>query len=69
MKNIQRALVSVWRKEGIVPFVEDLRRYDIEILSTFPPGIIEINMKAMMAAIIKMPAVQQIINFECFFII
>ncbi|MCZ6876495.1 MAG: bifunctional phosphoribosylaminoimidazolecarboxamide formyltransferase/IMP cyclohydrolase [bacterium] len=34
MKKIQRALVSVWRKEGIVPLVEDLRRYNIEILST-----------------------------------
>ena len=34
MKKIQRALVSVSDKEGIVPFVEQLRRYDIEILST-----------------------------------
>jgi phosphoribosylaminoimidazolecarboxamide formyltransferase/IMP cyclohydrolase len=27
-------LVSVWRKEGIVPFVEELCRYKVEILST-----------------------------------
>lgn len=34
MKKIKRALVSVSDKEGLVPFVEQLRRYDIEILST-----------------------------------
>lgn len=34
MKKIKRALVSVSNKEGIVPFVEQLRHYDIEILST-----------------------------------
>jgi phosphoribosylaminoimidazolecarboxamide formyltransferase/IMP cyclohydrolase len=34
MKKIQRALVSVWRKETIVPFVEELSSYGIEILST-----------------------------------
>ena len=34
MDKIKRALVSVSDKEGIVPFVEQLRRYDIEILST-----------------------------------
>jgi phosphoribosylaminoimidazolecarboxamide formyltransferase/IMP cyclohydrolase len=34
MKKIQRALISVWRKETIVPFAEELRRYGIEILST-----------------------------------
>ena len=34
MKKIKRALVSVSDKEGIVPFVEQLRHYDIEILST-----------------------------------
>ena len=34
MTKIKRALVSVSDKEGIVPFVEQLRRYDVEILST-----------------------------------
>ncbi len=34
MKKIQRALVSVWHKEGIVPFVEELCRYGVDILST-----------------------------------
>ena len=34
MNKIKRALVSVSDKEGIVPFVEQLRHYDIEILST-----------------------------------
>ena len=34
MDKIKRALVSVSDKEGIVPFVEQLRRYDVEILST-----------------------------------
>jgi phosphoribosylaminoimidazolecarboxamide formyltransferase/IMP cyclohydrolase len=34
MKTIRRALVSVWRKEGLVPLVEALRRYDVEVLST-----------------------------------
>lgn len=34
MKKIRRALVSVSDKEGIVPFVEQLRHHDIEILST-----------------------------------
>ena len=34
MDKIRRALVSVSDKEGIVPFVEQLRRYDVEILST-----------------------------------
>ena len=34
MDKIKRALVSVSNKEGIVPFVEQVRRYDIEILST-----------------------------------
>lgn len=34
MDKIKRALVSVSDKEGIVPFVEQLRRYGIEILST-----------------------------------
>lgn len=34
MKKIQRALVSVWRKETIVPFAAELHRYGIEILST-----------------------------------
>ena len=34
MKKIKRALVSVSDKDGIVPFAEQLRDYDIEILST-----------------------------------
>ena len=34
MKKIKRALVSVSDKEGLVPFVEQLRHYGIEILST-----------------------------------
>jgi phosphoribosylaminoimidazolecarboxamide formyltransferase/IMP cyclohydrolase len=34
MKTIRRAVVSVWHKEGIVPFVQELCRYGIEILST-----------------------------------
>lgn len=34
MKKIKHALVSVSNKEGLVPFVEQLRHYDIEILST-----------------------------------
>ena len=34
MDKIRRALVSVSDKEGVVPFVEQLRRYGIEILST-----------------------------------
>jgi phosphoribosylaminoimidazolecarboxamide formyltransferase/IMP cyclohydrolase len=34
MTTIQRALVSVWHKDGIVPFVDALRRYRIEIIST-----------------------------------
>lgn len=34
MKAIQRALVSVWHKEGVVPFAQALRQYGIEILST-----------------------------------
>ena len=34
MKKIKRALVSVSDKEGIVPFVEQLRSYEVEILST-----------------------------------
>ena len=34
MKKIRRALVSVSDKDGLVPFVEQLRDYDIEILST-----------------------------------
>ena len=34
MKKIKRALVSVSNKAGLVSFVEQLRRYDIEILST-----------------------------------
>ncbi|MCY4514509.1 MAG: bifunctional phosphoribosylaminoimidazolecarboxamide formyltransferase/IMP cyclohydrolase, partial [Candidatus Tectomicrobia bacterium] len=34
MKKIKRALVSVSDKEGIVPFVERLRSYKVEILST-----------------------------------
>ena len=34
MNKLKRALVSVSDKEGIVPFVEQLRHYDIEILST-----------------------------------
>ena len=34
MTKIKRALVSVSDKEGLVPFVEQLRHYDIEILST-----------------------------------
>jgi phosphoribosylaminoimidazolecarboxamide formyltransferase/IMP cyclohydrolase len=34
MTTIQRALVSVWHKDGIVPFVDALRRYCIEIIST-----------------------------------
>ena len=34
MNKIRRALVSVSDKGGIVPFVEQLRSYDVEILST-----------------------------------
>ena len=34
MNKIRRALVSVSDKQGIVPFVELLRKYNIEILST-----------------------------------
>jgi phosphoribosylaminoimidazolecarboxamide formyltransferase/IMP cyclohydrolase len=34
MKAIQRALVSVWHKDGVVPFAEALRQYGIEIVST-----------------------------------
>ncbi len=34
MKKIHRALVSVWNKDGIVPFAEGLRAYGIDILST-----------------------------------
>ena len=34
MNKIKRALVSVSDKEGIVPFVERLRSFDVEILST-----------------------------------
>lgn len=34
MKNIQRALISVWRKTTIVRFAEQLRHYGIEIVST-----------------------------------
>ncbi len=34
MKKIKRALVSVSNKAGIVPFVEQLRHHDIDILST-----------------------------------
>ena len=34
MNKIRRALVSVSDKEGIVSFVEQLRRYQVEILST-----------------------------------
>jgi phosphoribosylaminoimidazolecarboxamide formyltransferase/IMP cyclohydrolase len=34
MKAIQRALVSVWHKDGIVPFAKALQQYGIELLST-----------------------------------
>ena len=34
MNKIKRALVSVADKEGIVPFAEQLRNYNVEILST-----------------------------------
>ena len=34
MNKIRRALVSVSDKEGIVPFAQQLRNYQVEILST-----------------------------------
>jgi len=34
MPKIRRALVSVFDKEGLVPFVQELVAFDIEILST-----------------------------------
>lgn len=34
MKTIRRALVSVWRKEGLVPFVEALGHYGVAVMST-----------------------------------
>lgn len=34
MTAIRRALVSVWHKDSIVPFVRGLRQHDIDIIST-----------------------------------
>src|ERR1700752_3345885 len=34
MKKVERALISLWRKEGISRFAKELKDFDIELLST-----------------------------------